>query len=326
MPGRKVVPNAPRPVSRIRPATFVLLTLAAVTMWPGAAGAAFHLNEINKIMAGFNGNTNIQAVELRMITAGENVVGGGVIRTYDAAGGLVGTLGTFGGNVPNGIADRKILCATALFQSTFGITADLTIAPGVIPITGQVSFEVGGCLVNAIPYGNVTSFKNGTTAAPQLQTELAYVLVRTVANGTGASCPLAENAAARFALRSGSMASPIPFSNNANQTVNVFSTMTDAKAEASPPPPLRASPNPFRHSVDLEFADRSSRVAIHDVSGRLVRSWDTARGAEGVAATRHLSWDGTGADGKPVASGIYFVRVFETEALRSKPIRILLLR
>ncbi|HKQ19720.1 MAG TPA: hypothetical protein VJW75_08240, partial [Candidatus Eisenbacteria bacterium] len=258
-------------------------------IWPSGARAAFHLNEINKIMAGFNGNTNIQAVEIRMITAGENVVGGGVIRTYNAAGGLVGTLGTFGGNVPNGIADRKILCATALFQSTFGITADLTISPGVIPTTGQVAFEVGGCLVNAIPYGDVTVFKNGTTAAPQLPTALAYVLVRTVPNGTAASCPVAENAGARFVLRSGSSAAPVVFSNNANASVNVFSTLTDVDAPPAAPPALRASPNPFRHSVELEFAERSTRVAIHDVSGRLVRSWDTARAPQS-GATQRLSW------------------------------------
>lgn len=326
MPGRKVVSPAFRSASLTLLAPALLLTLVTITIWPGAARAAFHLNEINKIMAGFNGNTNIQAVEIRMITAGENVVGGGVIRTYNAAGGLVGTLGTFPGSVPNGIADRKILCATALFQSTFGITADLTISPGVIPTTGQVAFEVGGCLVNAIPYGdNITVFKNGTTAAPPLPTALAYVLVRTVPNGTGASCPVAENAAARFVLRSGSSAAPVVFSNNANVSVNVFSTLTDVDAPPAAPPPLRASPNPFHHSVELEFAERSTRVAIHDVSGRLVRSWNTARASQGGAAQR-LSWDGSGSDGKPVASGIYFVRVFGTESPGSKPLRIVLLR
>jgi len=327
MPGRKVVSSAPRPTSRTLLASAVFLTFVAITTWPGMAAASFHLNEVNKIMAGFNGNTNIQAVELRMITSGEHVIGGGVIRTYNAAGGLVGTLGTFPGNLPlaQALPDRKILCATALFQSTFGITADLTIAPGVIPTTGQVSFEVGACLVNAIPYGDVTVFKNGTTAAPQLPTALAYVLVRTVPNGTGVFCPLAENAAARFVLRSGSSAAPVVFSNNANVSVNVFSTMTDADAPPAVPPALRASPNPFRHSVELEFADRSTRVAIHDVSGRLVRSWNTAR-APGGAVIQRLSWDGSGADGKPVASGIYFVRIFGAEAPRSAPLRIVLLR
>ena len=44
-------------------------------------------------------------------------------------------------------------------------------------------------------------------------------------------------------------------------------------------------------------------LAVYDVQGRLVRRWRTA-----VDATRSVTWDGRGSDGRRVGSGIYLVR------------------
>ena len=301
----------------------ILFLLGICIGSPRFAHDSFHLIEVNKILPSYNGNTNIQALELRMITSGENLVTGISIRTYNGAGALAGTLGTFGADLPaaNALTDRKILCATTQFQSTFGITADLTITPGILTGTGQISFEKAACFVNSVAYGNVTVPKTGTTTAAVIPTGLAYALVRTASNATVPSCPLAENSGARFVVRSGSTASPILFSNNANATVNVSSTLTGAE-ETPAPRRLRAAPNPFAGTTEISLAGPGSRVVIHDVHGRVVREW-SVRGAQ---STWRLVWDGTDLHGRAVASGIYFVRANQAGSKTGEPLRIVLLR
>lgn len=72
---------------------------------------------------------------------------------------------------------------------------------------------------------------------------------------------------------------------------------------------LTASPNPCRSSTVIEFAlpvAGRCRVAIYDASGRLVREvCDDSRGA----GPSRVLWDGTGHGWRPVASGVYFVRL-----------------
>ena len=50
------------------------------------------------------------------------------------------------------------------------------------------------------------------------------------------------------------------------------------------------------------------RIALLDAGGRLLRE---ARSMETAGA---WSWDGTDATGRPVAAGIYFIRVSDGEA------------
>ena len=71
----------------------------------------------------------------------------------------------------------------------------------------------------------------------------------------------------------------------------------------------RAYPNPFNPHTSIDFAvPRAAhvRLAIYDLSGRLVRSL-----VDGVVpAGRHTAvWQGRGADGHAVASGTYFSRL-----------------
>lgn len=267
------------------------------------AHASFHLNEFSRIMTGYNGDATIQAVELRMLAGGENLVATGSIKTYDAAGNPLATLGTFAVNVPNGVLDRRILCATANFQSTFGIAADLTIAPGLPVGTGQVSFEEAGCFVNGIAYGAVTVPKNGVTSAAALPKDLAYVLVRTVDDATLPSCPLAEDAAARMTLQSANAAAPVVFRNNAGASVSVSSAVT-AVGLLSRERSLGVAPNPVRSGARVT-APAGRRLTIHDARGRLVRVLAGARAESPYAGW----WNGQDGRGAAVPSGVYFLRL-----------------
>ena len=319
------MPLAHRPAPR-RPVVLALLlfgTYALVSsLAPSPAHATFHLMQITKVMAGFEGDEAIEAVEMEMLADGQNLVDNTFLRVYNAAGVPGATLGTFNGNIAVGLTGRKVLFATMKFKQRFGITPDLQISPGIVKTTGQVAFEAVGCVVNAIAYGAVTNVINGPTSAPQLPILGATALDRGInGNATFPSCPLGENAGARFAIYQGYVGHPIRFTNNAGVFVDVTSAVTAVEPTTPAPLPLRASPNPFQHATDIEFSGAPGRVLVHDVQGRLVRSWDGASATGG-----RLRWDGTDAAGKTVASGIYFVRTSGGGSSASPPLRIVLLR
>jgi hypothetical protein len=72
---------------------------------------------------------------------------------------------------------------------------------------------------------------------------------------------------------------------------------------------LRAYPNPFNPSVRIAFTTRSESlvdVRIYDPAGRLV----VALAARMLPAGEHvMEWDGNDREGRPAASGVYFLRV-----------------
>jgi serine protease AprX len=72
---------------------------------------------------------------------------------------------------------------------------------------------------------------------------------------------------------------------------------------------VRAYPNPSARGARIEYtvpAPSRVRLLIYDVAGRLVRTvLDRERGAGAYAAV----WDGEDAAGRPVANGVYFVRL-----------------
>ncbi len=85
-----------------------------------------------------------------------------------------------------------------------------------------------------------------------------------------------------------------------------------------------ASPNPFRAGTDLSFAipkDGPVRLEIYDVTGRRVaRPID---GARFPAGAHRVAWDGRDGAGRPVASGVYFLRLEAAGESRSgKVIRL----
>jgi hypothetical protein len=313
---------------RKRFASFVLTLSVLAAGWAGGANAepqAFHLVEINKLLVGYNGNTSIQAIELKLITSGENFVGGAFLAVYDSLAAPVATLGTFPGNVANGLAGDRILCATAAFASAFSITPDLVIQPGIPMVTGQVSFEKVGCPVNSLPYENILARVNGTSNATPLPAHGATALVRVTDNPTFPSCPQGENAAQRFQLRAAGNANPHVFQNNARDTVQVWTTVTGVEPEPVSPAVRRwsASPNPFTASTTIRISDRASRVALYDVRGRLVRSWEPSAFESGGPSSA-VHWDGRDAGTRPMPTGLYFMEaITDRGSVRG---RVLLLR
>ena len=70
-----------------------------------------------------------------------------------------------------------------------------------------------------------------------------------------------------------------------------------------------ARPNPFRASTEIAYSlenAASTRVEIHDVAGRTVR---TLTDAPASAGAHRIIWDARGDEGLLAAPGVYFVRV-----------------
>lgn len=106
--------------------------------------------------------------------------------------------------------------------------------------------------------------------------------------------------------------------------------LVNATTPATDPPPsggvsaLRAYPNPFNPSVQIAFTTTSpSRVEarVFDPAGRMVATLETRM----LPAGDHImTWDGNDTDGRPVASGVYFLRV--RSASQESSLKLVLVR
>jgi hypothetical protein len=85
---------------------------------------------------------------------------------------------------------------------------------------------------------------------------------------------------------------------------------------------LRVIPNPFRESTSVEFvASRAGRaqVEIWNLQGRRVRELDLGWIAAGPA---RFTWDGRADSRRPVASGVYWLRVHAGDETRTARVSV----
>ncbi|MFP5389909.1 MAG: hypothetical protein ACLGG5_11505, partial [Thermoleophilia bacterium] len=155
-----------------------LVSLFALT-WPASAPATFHEMSIREVYAG---SPESQYVELQMWAAGQNLVGGHVLKTYSAAGGVTGT-STFSSDVPNGANQSTILLATPAAEAEFGVTADTGLAPESLdPTGGAVCWENLDC----VSWGSFAGFSGPTpspTGTPAAAIPSGMALRRTISPG-----------------------------------------------------------------------------------------------------------------------------------------------
>ena len=95
----------------------------------------------------------------------------------------------------------------------------------------------------------------------------------------------------------------------AAQLAGVVSAVSAPVASVSARAGLEAWPTPFDDAVSLRVAIPSAvrELAIHDVSGRLIRTLLRGPAAPGAVVT----WDGRTEDGSAAPAGIYFVRLVD---------------
>ena len=87
---------------------------------------------------------------------------------------------------------------------------------------------------------------------------------------------------------------------------------------------LRAiAPNPFKSSTAISYAlprEGEVRMEVFDVLGRAVRT--LVHGERQVAGTHRLTWDGHDDAGRPLGSGLYYLRLRSSERTWQRPVLI----
>jgi hypothetical protein len=178
----------------------LIATISALLLgaWPSVASATFHEMWIREVYAGSLPQPESQYVELQMWAPGQNFVGGHVLKTYDASGGVTST-NTFAGDVPNGANQSTILLATPAAEAEFGVTADIGLGSGkaLEPTGGAVCWEALDC----VSWGGFAGSLPSSAGSPAVAMPSGMALRRTIAP----LCPTAldggddhDNSAADF--------------------------------------------------------------------------------------------------------------------------------
>jgi hypothetical protein len=130
-------------------AVLVMVALASVVLQSTKAEADNHLVQIDEVMAGANGDPNIQFIEMRMCCSGQNrwgpqlgeSVGRAMLVFFDASGAQTG-LFVFPSNPPISGLNASVLIATQAFAGLSTTpTPDFVINPLINPGSGKVCFK-----------------------------------------------------------------------------------------------------------------------------------------------------------------------------------------
>jgi glucose/arabinose dehydrogenase len=238
--------------------------------------ASFHLNQIEQVIGGVNGDTTAQAVQLRMRATGENFVAGGQLIAFDAAGNNPITLVTFPSNVSNGAAGSRILIATASFASheTSPIASDFTMTaiPASYLAAGRLAYQNGGILWSVswggASYtgpntGTLDNDGDGNFGPPFAGALPSTSTVALRFNGTASA--LSTNNAADYTLTTGAAT----FTNNAGASTSLANpTPTPSPTPVLPP----VGKGPIRIEVQTVATGLTAPVdfvSVNDGTGRL---------------------------------------------------------
>lgn len=167
---------------RLRHAAAALAALVMFLATATPARAAFHLMQIEQMIGGVNGDTNAQAIQLRMRAGGQNQVQNSRIKSYDAAGANPIVLIAFPAVVPGSASGSRVLVVSAGFgtYSTPAMVPDFVMTnsiPAARMAAGRITFEdnfgtiywsfsYGGAGYTGANTGSVTNDANGNFGPP----------------------------------------------------------------------------------------------------------------------------------------------------------------
>jgi hypothetical protein len=130
--------------------------------------ATFHLMQIEQVIGGVQGDTTLQAIQLRMRLAGQNEVSNARLRAWDAAGQNPVLIVDMTTDVTNATQGSRVLISTAAFAGAFGPVPDFVMTTP-IPVSylpaGKLTFEDdAGTVYWSLAWGgaNYTGTNTGT--------------------------------------------------------------------------------------------------------------------------------------------------------------------
>jgi hypothetical protein len=113
----------------------IVVLVSPVWTSPRTTEARFHLSVMDEVMTSYNGDTNVQFVEIKMLAASQNFVQNTVLGAFSSTGAYLGDVLVVPANVPNSDANVRWLMATSRFQAATGLAPDF-IMPASLPTTG----------------------------------------------------------------------------------------------------------------------------------------------------------------------------------------------
>jgi len=290
---------------------------AFITLLTAPAGATFHFMQIEQVIGGVDGNTGVQAIQLRMRDIYQDQMQNAALVVRNASGGSPVVLIAFNTFVPNQGTGVHVLAATSNFSSFTNpaLTPDYVLTnpiPASYLAAGSLTFEDNylypGTIYWRLSWGGADYTGNGAGdlytndddgdfnppfGGPLPSTNTQALLFQ------GAASALSTNNAADYALTAGAAT----FTNNASASgpvVGVGDGPGGAVALGLP------APNPVRGAMTYTITlprSAAARVRVFDPSGRLLRTLLD----EELAAGRHaFSWE-TADGGDALASGIYLL-------------------
>lgn len=310
----------------------VLLLFAMITARP--AGATFHEMQIEQVIGGVNGNTTVQAVQLRMRAGLQGLVSNGSLFVRDATGSNPVLLSSPATNVTNAVAGSRVLLATSAFASamTPSLTPDFVLTnpiPASYLAAGSLTWEDhfgtvlwrlswGGASYTGPTTGAITNDLDGNFGPP-----FGGPLPSTTSQALQfefAASALSTNNANDYALTSGAAT----FTNNAGASGTVNSVVSVSPPTAEGALALFApAPNPVRDRMDYSVLlphNAHVRVVVVDLSGRVVRSLVD----ESLEPGRHtFAWSSDDRAAPEIRDGMYFL---ELEALGVRETRKFVIR
>jgi hypothetical protein len=122
-----------------------LLTLVAGAMLASSpAFASFHLMQIQQVIGGVDGDTGLQAIQLRMRSAGQEFVSQGRITAWDAAGANPVLIVDMSTNVAAGGTGKTVLIVSPAFASAFPSPAADFVMTSAIPVAYLAAGKLTG--------------------------------------------------------------------------------------------------------------------------------------------------------------------------------------
>jgi len=175
---------------RIGLATAIVFLLGLLVV--PAASATFHLIQVREVYLGSALAPESKYVELQMYAAGQNLVGGHTLRTYDGTGKPIGS-STLSANVTSDANQSTILVASPAAEAELGVTADfpLASASSLSPAGGAACWEGLDCVSWGDFKGSLPSPAGTPAATGGLPPGMA--LRRTLARGCATSLDSADD-------------------------------------------------------------------------------------------------------------------------------------
>jgi hypothetical protein len=282
--------------------------------------ATFHLMQVEQVIAGVDGNTTVQAIQLRMRSAFQDQLQESRLVAWDAAGLNPIVVSTPDIPVLNHGSGVRILIASANFSSFTSPPAmpDFTLdnlIPASYLAAGSLTFEnaAGGTVYWRLSWGgggytgsnlgSTTNDANGNfgppVAGPAPSADGRALLFNKAANASSTTNSDDYDLTAAEAV----------FTNNDGNGFTVQSTATGISDLAAGARLFQNLPNPFNPttSIDFEIAGPArATLEIYDVRGALVA---TLLDRDVPAGPHRARWDGRDSSGRAVSSGVYYYRL-----------------